>query len=328
MDMLSTSAGTEPLKAITVVAESTVLDLHAFLSDAFLRVAPEVAWLSPDQVTDPAVVDVALCWYPAPDALHRYPKLELIQSLGAGTDHLHPALRSLPDDLSVCRVTDSHMSRAMSGYVAWAVLNQQRQFKAYAAQQAEGRWLRHPMQSAGEHCVGIAGQGQLGAACAGTLLELGFQVRGWARDIKLNMPAALTQFAGPESLEDFLSGCDTLVCLLPLTPDTQGFIGERVLRQLPPHAHVINASRGEHVDQDALLSALDTGRLAHATLDVFHEEPLPPEHPYWKHPRITVTPHVGARTPNDQIVRQMLDNLLAIRAGGRPRTWVDRARGY
>lgn len=315
-------------QTITVVAESSVMDLHAFLADAFSNAAPQVRWLRPEQVEDPAQVDIALCWYATPGALQRYTNLQLVQSLAAGPDHLFPSVQCLPEHIALCRIVDPLMSQAMAGYVSWAVLHQQRQFAKYATQQAQAIWQRAPVQAAREHCVGIAGLGQLGQACARALLELGFSVRGWARSHKDGLPDTVEQFTGEDQLNSFLQGCDTLVCLLPLTEQTRGFLGQRVLSQLPAHAHVINVSRGEHVDEAALLAALNAKQIAHATLDAFTQEPLPSEHPMWSHPRVTVTPHVGARTPNTHVVRQMLDNLAAVNAGQTRETWVNRQRGY
>lgn len=322
---------TVPVKAerpIVVVAESMVMDLHAFLGDAFAQAAPEVSWLRPGQVADPAAVDVALCWYPAPASLQRYTGLQLVQSLAAGPDHLFPAVQGLRPDLALCRIVDPLMSQAMAGYVSWAVLNQHRQFHRYTTQQSQAVWARQPVQPPQDHCVGIAGLGQLGLASARALLALGYRVRGWARNARPEIGQELAFYTGPLQLDAFLQGCDTLVCLLPLTAQTRGFIGRRVLEQLPAHAHVVNVSRGEHVDEDALLAALDAGRIAHATLDAFAQEPLPAQHRFWSHPNVTVTPHVGARTPNTHVVRQMLDNLQAVRAGERRATWIDRERGY
>lgn len=317
-----------PARPIVVVAESTVMDLHALLQEAFTQVAPDVRWLRPGEVQDPAEVDVALCWYAAPGALHRYSGLQMVQSLAAGPDHLFPAVDGLRPDLPLCRIVDPFMSQAMAGYVAWAVLSHQRQFHDYAAQRQQALWARQPVQPAGTHCVGIAGLGQLGLAAAEGLRALGYRVRGWVRSPRREPPPHVDLYTGPAQLDAFLAGCDTLVCLLPLTAQTRGFIGQRLLEGLPRHAHVINVSRGEHVDEDALLAALDAGRIAHATLDTFMKEPLPPQHRFWIHPRVTVTPHIGARTPHTQVVRQMLDNLAAVRAGQRRETWVDRDRGY
>lgn len=313
---------------ITIVAESSVMDLHAFLADAFKAIAPDVRWLKPDQVKDPALVDVALCWYASPGALARYSKLKLVQSLAAGPDHLFSSLEGVPAHIPLCRIVDPYMSQAMAGYVCWAVLQQQRQLRTYGAQQAQALWQRSTVETAESHCVGVAGLGNLGLATAQALRTLGYTVRGWSRSPKNELPSGVQGFAGDEQLNAFLQGCDTLVCLLPLTSQTRGFIGERVLQQLPTHAHVINVSRGEHVDESALLDALDSDRLAYATLDVFATEPLPSNHRFWQHPKVSVTPHVGARTANTQVIRQTLDNLQAAWLGQTRATWVDRQRGY
>lgn len=324
---LSTDAAAGP-QPITIVAESAVMDLHAFLGDAFHSVAPEVRWLKPEQVTEPEAVDVALCWYARPGALARYTQLKLVQSLAAGPDHLFASLEGVPAQTPLCRIVDPYMSQAMAAYVCWAVLQQQRQLRTYAAQAAQALWQRSPVEPANTHCVGIAGLGHLGVAAAQALRGLGYQVRGWSRSAKDNLPEGVHSFVGQGQLDTFLQGCDTLVCLLPLTAHTRGFVGASVLQQLPEHAHVINVSRGEHVDEAALLQALDSGRLGFATLDVFATEPLPSDHPFWHHPKVCVTPHVGARTANTQVVRQTLDNLQAIGLGQTRPTWVDRQRGY
>ncbi len=182
------------------------------------------------------------------------------------------------------------------------------------------------MKSPAQHRVGIAGLGTLGMACAEALAVIGYQVRGWSRTEK-SAPGIAT-FHGADQLDDFLAGCDTLICLLPLTSATRGFLGADLFSRLPRGAHLINVGRGEHLVEADLLQALATGQLGCATLDAFIDEPLPQGHPFWAHPAILVTPHIATRTSGEVIAQQALANLASLERGVRPDNAVDLERGY
>jgi len=184
------------------------------------------------------------------------------------------------------------------------------------------------MSPPGRHRVGIAGLGTLGLACAGALAAIGYAVRGWSRSAKADLPDGVIGFHGDAQLGEFLSGCDTLVCLLPLTPQTQGFLDAELFARLPRGAHLVNVGRGAHLVEADLLRALDRGELSAATLDAFTQEPLPPDHPFWGDPRILVTPHIATRTDVSVIAQQTLHNLALLQRGERPGTAVDLERGY
>jgi len=316
---------------------SGVLDMR-YLAPAFQAACPGVELRYADALGTPADIDAAVCWQPPAGLLATLLRLRLVQSLGAGIDHLlgEYALRARADGPGsppgaapvLCRIVDPSMAGGMAAYVTWAVIHQQRAMGAYQASAAAGRWEEQPIVPPARHRVGIAGLGALGMACARALLALGYPVRGWSRSPKDGPPAGIDCYHGRAGLDAFLAGCDTLVCLLPLTDETRGFLCAGLFARLPRGAHVINVGRGAHLVEADLLAALDDGRLGAATLDAFAQEPLPPAHPFWRHPRIVVTPHVATRTDAATIARQTLDNLALLRRGIRPAAAVDAAQGY
>ena len=259
--------------------------------------------------------------------LARMPNLQLIQSIAAGVDHILSDPR-LPPSVPVCRVVDPGMAAGMCAYVNWAVIRQQRHFDRYLTHAAKRQWQEEPIVSPRRHRVGVAGFGWLGSACARSLVAVGYRVRAWHRGAIRPVPSGISVFHGQEQLGDFLAGCDTLVCLLPLTPQTRGFLDAALFAQLPRGAHVINVGRGDHLVETDLLSAIASGLIGHATLDAFSTEPLPPDHPFWKETRITVTPHIASRTDLDVIARQALENFEQVRQGVRPAASVEPSRGY
>lgn len=255
-------------------------------------------------------IDTVVCWSPPPGLLARMPRLRLVQSVGAGTDHItrDPALPDVP----VRRIVDADMADGMNAYVAWAVVHGQRHMGSYLDSQRRAAWEEAPIEPPGQHRVGIAGLGVLGQSVARVLDAIGYRVRGWSRGPKDGLPAGIEAFHGDAARAEFLAGCDTLVCLLPLTDDTRGILDAALFAQLPRGARLVNAGRGAHLVQEDLLAALHSGQIASAVLDAFVEEPLPAAHPFWHHPRITVTPHIATRTRPEAIARQTHDNLARL----------------
>jgi glyoxylate/hydroxypyruvate reductase A len=291
-----------------------------------LRAAlPEDAlYFEPDAVP-PDEVDVVLTAAPPPGALAPYTHLKLIQSIWMGVETL-VVDSTLPRDVPLARMIDPSMTRAMVESAAAHVLNAHLRLDDLARQQREARWqlLRNPTTD--RRTVGILGMGELGRAVAEMLLQLGFRGRGWSRtprDVE-----GVESFAGNAALPAFLAGCEILVVLIPLTPQTMGMIDATFLARLPDGAVLINLARGGLVRDDDLLAALDSGRLRHAVLDVFNVEPLPPEHRYWNHARVTVTPHVAALTNPQTAAGFVAENLRRLHAGEPLLGLVDRARGY
>ena len=173
-----------------------------------------------------------------------------------------------------------------------------------------------------ERPVAVLGMGALGAACATALRALNFPVTGWSRTAK---PGCLH---GEDGLRQALSTAQIVVLLLPKTPETENLLNAERLALLPEGAVILNPGRGALIDDAALLAALDRGQIGHATLDVFRVEPLPPDHPYWSHPRVTVTPHIAADTRSYSAARVIAENIRRGEAGEPFLHLVDRVRGY
>lgn len=305
---------------------SEVLEMQ-YLAEEFKAVSPGIDLRLGAELGALDDIDVAVCWYPPHGLLAQLPRLRLIQSLAAGVDHLM-ADAQLPRALPLCRIVDPDMASGMTAYVCWAVVQHQRAMQPYVDSSLAGLWAPQPVVSPRRHRVGIAGLGTLGIACTQALSAIGYSVRGWSRSAKDGLPDGVVGFHGDEQLSTFLEGCDTLVCLLPLTPQTQGFLNAALFEQLPRGAHLINVGRGDHLVEADLLKALASGQLSAVTLDAFSQEPLPAAHPFWGDPRILITPHIATRTDAHVIAQQTLENFASIAQGRRPPHQVDLARGY
>jgi len=287
------------------------------LPDLDVRIFPETG--------DKAGIEIALVWRPAPGLLASLPKLRLIQSLGMGVDHIFTD-PELPAGVPIARLVDPDMVRQMSEYVVFAVLRHHRKMDDYGRFQREGRWNSLGLRDTAAASVGVLGMGAIGGDTARRLAELGFRVAGWSRTRK-HQPG-IESFHGPDGFLPFLARSQFLVCLLPLTRETEGILDRAAFAALPEGAYVINLARGGHVVEDDLLAALDTGHLAGATLDVFQAEPLPQGHRFWSHPKVHVTPHVAGLTNPRTSAAQVVENIARVRAGKPPRNRVDPGRGY
>lgn len=277
-----------------------------------------------EDIGDPAAIEYALVWGPEKGALKDFPNLKAIFSLGAGVNHLDG--RDLPDGVPVVRLVDPGMTRGMSEYVVYWVLHYHRRFGDYAIQAAEKSWRQLPQADPGGCRVGIMGLGVMGLDAVARLRPFGFDLAGWSRTEKAI--EGVETFHGKDGFGAFLERTEILVCLLPLTPETAGIIGAESLSRLPKGAVVINAARGGHVIDEDLLAALSTGHIAAATLDVFHQEPLPDDHPFWKHPKVAVTPHAASLTVPETAAQAVAENIRRMRAGEAPRPVVDSDTGY
>jgi len=291
----------------------------------FARLMPELEVRVWPEVGDCAAIDYALVWQPEPGLLASLPNLKLIMNLGAGVDHLL-ADPTTPRHVPIVRLVDPYMTEAMSEYVALQVLRLHRRDLDYAAQQRDRVWWELDQKNAAERRVGILGFGVLGQDAGRKLQALGFDLAGWSRGAKA-VPGVAT-YAGAAELPAFLGRSEILVCLLPLTRETEGILDRRLFSQLPRGAALVNAARGGHLVDADLLAALGTGQLSAAVLDAFRDEPLPPDHPFWSHPRIVVTPHIAALTNPPTAAPILLDNIRRLREGRPLENQVDPARGY
>jgi glyoxylate/hydroxypyruvate reductase A len=271
-----------------------------------------------------AAADHAVVWAPPQQFIDEQAGLQTLFNIGAGVDALLK-LR-LPPGLQVVRLDDAGMAVQMAEYVCHAVIRHFREFDGYAADAAQGRWSFRKPRARADFPVGVLGLGVLGSRVARALAEFEFPVTGWSRTPR--DLAGVNGFHGAQQLADFLAASRVLVCLLPLTPDTAGILNHQNLSRLRPGGYVINVARGGHLVEEDLLALLDAGHLAGATLDVFRQEPLPPEHPFWRHPRITVTPHTSARTLRDESIAQIAGKIRALARGEPIAGVVDRHRGY
>jgi glyoxylate/hydroxypyruvate reductase A len=297
--------------------ESYLKHLRAQDPGLELRVWPEVG--APEDIL------MALTWKHPRGELAKLPRLRCIASLGFGVDHVLSD-PGLPSGVPVTRLVDPGMIRGMTEYVIAAVLNHTRQFTLYRHDQGAGTWKARAPKHPVEVRIGILGLGHLGGDAALKLKSMGFPVRGWSRTPK--SIEGVESFVGAEGLAAFLAQSDILICLLPLTEATQGILDRRTLSQLPAGAYVINAARGEHLVEEDLLAELDSGRLAGACLDVFRTEPLPAHHPFWAHPRVTVTPHIASLTFPRDVAPQLVENYRRVRSGHPPLHAVDVRQGY
>jgi len=274
----------------------------------------------PNQIERADEIAYACAWRAPPGALTGFTNLKAIFSLGAGVDHLlgDPTLPAVP----IVRIVDPDLTARMVEYVVLHVLFIHRRQRLYEAQQRQRLWHDHDQPAAGEVSVGVMGLGQLGSAAAQALRGLGFQVQGWSRTPK-SIPDVACHH-GESGIDPFLAASEILVVLLPHTPATHEVINLTLLRKLKRDgalggAHLINAGRGLlQVDAD-ILAALEQRLLASATLDVFPQEPLPAESPFWQHPQVTVTPHNAATSDPRFLVRNVLAQIEIGRASCRER---------
>jgi glyoxylate/hydroxypyruvate reductase A len=277
------------------------------------------------EIGDAAAIEYALVWQPEAGLLARLPNLKLIVGLGAGVDHL---LRDseLPRHIPIMRLVDPYMTDAMSEFVVLQVLRLHRQDLDYLAQQHAREWRELEQKNAAERPVGILGFGTLGQDAGRKLKSLGFPVAGWSRSAKA--VAGFETHAGAAGLNALVAGSEILVCLLPLTAATEGILNSSLFARLPHGAGLVNAGRGGHLVEADLIPALASGQLSGAVLDVFCEEPLRPDHPFWRHPRIIVTPHIAAETHPPTAAKIIGDAIRRFEAGQAVANRVDWARGY
>jgi glyoxylate/hydroxypyruvate reductase A len=274
--------------------------------------------------------DAAVVANPEPGVLQGLRGLRLVQSLWAGVERLLQDA-TLPPGVPLARMVDPAMNAAMAETAAWAVLSLHRGFFDYAAQQQRAQWLQRRQRLAAEVPVLVLGYGAMGAAVSRSLLALGYPVSAWRRvEPPAGTPGApgVRLLHGTPALHQALAGTEVLINLLPLTPQTRGILGAPLFEHLPRGASVVNLARGAHLVEAELRAALDAGHLRHAVLDVFDTEPLPPAHPFWAHPRVTVLPHVAALTDARSAAAVVADNLRRLERGELLAHLVDRARGY
>jgi glyoxylate/hydroxypyruvate reductase A len=270
-------------------------------------------------------VRYALVWKPPRGFLAQFPELRAILALGAGVDPI-PTDPALPKGVPLLRLVDVGFAAQMAEYAIYAVLRFQRRMGEIEALQRQARWDQLDPFFIRDIPVGVMGLGVIGAVVAQRLAAAGYAVAGWAKNPK--RLDGVEVFAGSETFKKFLSGSRVVVNALPLTPQTENILDAVAFAAMPRGGYVVNIGRGAHVVDRDLIAALDSGQLDGAMLDVFREEPLPFSHPFWRHPRIVVTPHVAAPTIASEVQAQVIENIKRLERGDPPIGLVDIGRGY
>lgn len=296
------------------VAWQSLFQTHA--PDIDLRLWPEIG--------EPSQVRYFAAWQPPQNLHERFPNLEVIFATSAGVDQFD--LGELPEHIKVVRMLDPGIAQGIVEYAGFAVLSLHRQMPLYLQQQREKQWQVHELTPASKRRVGVMGLGNLGVATLESLRPFGFELSGWARSQK-DIPGVQC-FAGAEQLPSFLAQCDILICLLPLTDDTRGILNTKTFAAMPKGAQLINLGRGGHLVESDLLDALQSGQLSHAIIDVLNDEPPATEHPFWHHPNIWLTPHIGANTSPDSAFDVLLCNIRRHQRGEAMQGEIARDQGY
>lgn len=288
--------------------------------EAFARVLPDVPFHI-GTAPDSSQVRWLITWRAPENLAQTYPALRLIFSTGAGVDQFD--LSGLPPQVGVVRMLAGGIAEQMQEFATMAVLTLHRDLPAYLDQARRGAWVEGRNIPAARRRVGILGLGNLGQAVIDRLRPFGFALSGWARS-----PRQIDGVTCFTDLGAFLGQCDILVCLLPLTPDTEGFLNDALFAQLPMGARLVQLGRGRQLETQALARALDSGRITSAFLDVTEPEPLPADHWLWRDPRVIVTPHIACQTRAEDAADHLVAGVLADLAGRAPDGLVDRDRGY
>ena len=286
--------------------------------------APDVQMHIWPDIGDASEVEFLIAWQPPEAVMTTFPNLKALLSVGAGADQFDLSL--LPPELPVVRMIEPGLTQGMVEYVTFAVLGLHRDMPRYFQQQRAAQWQTHQIRTAYQRRVGVMGLGELGQAALKLLVSLVFDCAGWSRT-----PRELDGvrcWHGAEQLEAFLAHSEILVCLLPLTDSTRGMLNADLFKQLPHGAALVQVGRGPQLNDDDLLTALSSGQLSAAVIDVTDPEPLPSEHPFWQHPAIWLTPHIASQTQTDTAVAALLDNLRRYQRGEPMVGLIDRNRGY
>ena len=308
MNIIYYAAGANP--------ETWLNAFHKALPDAKIRIWEE---------GDNAPADYALVWKPPAAMLHGRTDLKAIFNLGAGVDAILQ-LGTLPQGVPLIRVDDAGMGMQMAEYVSHAVLRYFRRFDEYDTLQTERQWRPLTQHTKSDFSIGILGTGVLGNCIIEELRSFGFPLLGWSRSAK--QIEGVQCYSGQDGLDAFLRATKVLVLILPLTKETENLLDITQLAKLKQDAYVINVARGAHIVEEDLLTLIQQGHIAGATLDVFREEPLPQSHPFWSEKRIHITPHISALTVREESAKQIANKIAALQRGEAVAGVVDQSKGY
>ncbi|GAA6158772.1 glyoxylate/hydroxypyruvate reductase A [Ruegeria sp. HU-ET01832] len=279
---------------------------------------------TPATIGDPSDITMIALAGLSDDQLARLPNLQLVQKLGAGVETIvgNP---NLPDHVRVTRLKPDAPAQGIAEWFVAYILRQQRNMPFHEAAQYRSEWSPKAPLYSPDTVVGVLGLGHIGARSAKMLRAVGFQVMGWSRSPK--QIEGVTCLHGEDALPDLLSACDHVCAILPSTPQTVGLFGPDMLAAMKPGSQLLNAGRGDLIDEAALITALDQGTPGRAVLDVTRTEPLPADSPLWTHPGVTITPHVSGWHLGDAL-HDVAENFERLNSGAPLLHEVDRARGY
>lgn len=290
--------------------------------DSFKEQDPNLEIEVYPEVKEPEEVEFVLSWKHPHGVFREYPNLKVIASMGAGIDHIITD-PDIPRGVKITRVIDEQLAEDMSVFVLSLCLEHLRNLSFHYCSK---EWDPKPYKRPEEMQVGIMGLGVLGVAVAEKLIRNKFDVYGWRKQEKDIL--GIHTFYGDEQLDDFLKNSDILVCLLPLTSETENILDRELLQKLPKDAYLINVARGNHLVEKDLVEMIDTGHLSGASLDVFRQEPLPKEHPFWQHEKIKITPHIASVTNPETVVPQLLENFRNMKNDSPLNNLVSREKEY
>jgi len=256
-------------------------------------------------VKDNEGVDFVICWKPKKKIFEQFPNIKVIQSVGASVEHITNS-QTINDDNIITRIVDEKLSNDMWEFLITIVLSELKNISSYFAQKSDRIWQQHPYKSINNTTVSILGLGSIGAYVAEKFAQIGFNVKGWSTSKKEILK--VKSYSGENEFDTFLDNSDFLINLLPLTDKTKEILNKSVLQKLPKNAFLFNVGRGEHLVDEDLIDLLNTSMLSGAFLDVFREEPLPKEHPFWNHSKIQITPHIASLTNVETAIDQITEN--------------------
>lgn len=289
----------------------------------FMPEAEVVVWR---EGADLPACDYAVLWTPPQAMLADLARVKAIFLTGAGADAIMKYSHAIPPHIPIVRLNDAGMGIQMAEYVTHAVLRYFRRLDEYEVQARSGAWLQLEARDKADFSVGVMGVGALGSHVIEALKPFGFPLRAWSRSPK--SLAGVESFHGDAGLDGFLGSSRVVVCMLPLTEETTHILSRANMMKMPQGAYIINVGRGAHISEPDLLSLIKSGQIAGATLDVFRNEPLPAQHPFWLEPRITITPHISALTLRRESVEQMVGKMRQHARGEEVADVINRTKGY
>lgn len=250
-------------------------------------------------------IDFVICWKPKKNVFNEFPNIKIIQSVGASIDHITNSQTIKPSYI-ITRIIDEKLSNDMWEFLITIVLSELKNTRTYITQKRQKIWKQHEYKTINDTTVSILGLGSIGGFVAEKFAQIGFNVKGWSNSKK--QISNVESYIGVNEFEAFLCNSDFLINLLPLTSKTEGILNKKTFQKLPKGSFLINVGRGEHVIEADLIDTLDASMLSGAFLDVFRDEPLPKEHPFWSHPKIQITPHVASLTNVKTAIDQITEN--------------------